>query len=526
MNKIAWKPLDGSQALALACPCNEILYEGSRGPGKTDAQLLKFRSMVGLGYGRYLRGIIFDREYKNLEDLISKSQRWFPTLAGPKATFSSSTSTLKWKWATGEELLFRQVKRPADYWNYHGQEYPFIGWNELCKYPTPELYEALMSCNRTGFIPEEHTPKRLGHNGGPPLDYVEGEGGERGENDMGYDTPDGAPLPDIPLMVFSTTNPYGPGHTWVKRKFIDPVPAGRVMFDTKTVFNPRTQKREEITRSTVRLFGSYKENKYLPPEYVLQLENIRDENKRKAWLYGDWDIVAGGAFDDVWSENVHILNRFIVPPTWRIDRSFDWGSTDPFSVGWWAEANGEEATLLDGTKFCPPAGTLIRIAEWYGAKEIGRNEGVKMSSRNIAKGILEYEKKLLELGWITTTPMAGPADNQIRNVLEEDVDTIETKMEDEGVSWTRSDKSPGSRVNGLQLTRDRFESALDNEGVALYFMNNCRASISILPTLPRDEDKQEDVDTDAEDHVWDEIRYRVLASSNKYATALSANLPG
>lgn len=32
--KAVWKPLPGSQSLSLSCPCNEILYEGTRGPGK------------------------------------------------------------------------------------------------------------------------------------------------------------------------------------------------------------------------------------------------------------------------------------------------------------------------------------------------------------------------------------------------------------------------------------------------------------------------------------------------------------
>ena len=48
------------------------------------------------------------------------------------------------------------------------------------------------------------------------------------------------------------------------------------------------------------IFGSYKENRYLSPEYVLELESIKDENKRRAWLEGDWDITSGGMFDDVW----------------------------------------------------------------------------------------------------------------------------------------------------------------------------------------------------------------------------------
>lgn len=519
--KPAWAPLPGSQTLAIACPCNEILYEGSRGPGKTDAQLLKFRSYVGLGYGRYLRGVIFDREYKNLDDLVSKSQRWFPTIGGPSARFKSSTSDYKWVWETGEELLFRQIKRPSDYWNYHGQEFPFIGWNELAKYPTPDLYEALMSCNRSSFLPAEHTPLRYENN--KPV--VVTEENKLSDEDVGFDTWNGAPLPDIPLMTFSTTNPYGPGHTWVKREFIDPAPAGRVVKKTNKVFNPRTQRKEEITRTRVRLFGSYKENKYLPPEYVLELESIRDENKRRAWLWGDWDIVAGGAFDDLWNAEVHVVPRFVIPNSWRIDRSFDWGSTHPFSVGWWAECNGEEAVMQDGTLWAPPRGTLIRIAEWYGSEEIGRNVGLKMSAKKIAQGITSYEARLQKLGWIKSKPLSGPADNQIRNVTESDVDTIEIKMAKEGILWTSSDKSPGSRINGLQLTRDRLEASLDKEGPGIYFMDNCRASIGIFPTLPRDEDNPDDIDTDSEDHTWDDIRYRVLASSNRYATKLDLSLP-
>lgn len=53
--KAVWKPLPGSQSLSLSCPCNEILYEGTRGPGKTAAQLARFRRLVGLGYGSFWR---------------------------------------------------------------------------------------------------------------------------------------------------------------------------------------------------------------------------------------------------------------------------------------------------------------------------------------------------------------------------------------------------------------------------------------------------------------------------------------
>ena len=133
--KVIWSPLPGSQALAMNAPCNHILFEGTRGPGKTDAQLMRFRRYVGMGYGQAWRGIIFDRQYKSLDDLIAKSKRWFPQFHDG-ARFLSSQSALKWVWPTGEELFFRHMHDETDYDQYHGHEYPFIGWNELTKYPT------------------------------------------------------------------------------------------------------------------------------------------------------------------------------------------------------------------------------------------------------------------------------------------------------------------------------------------------------------------------------------------------------
>jgi hypothetical protein len=147
--------------------------------------------------------------------------------------------------------------------------------------------------------------------------------------------------------------------------------------------------------------------------------------------------------------------------------------------------------------------------------------GLRESAPKVAQHVIDYEVKLLEEGWIENQPWPGPADNQIRDVREEDVDTIEKKFADSGVRWERSDKSPGSRKNGLQLIRDRLEAAmLRKEEPQLYFMENCRASIAILPTLPRDEDDPDDVDTDAEDHPYDMVRYRVLKGANRLAKKL------
>lgn len=470
---------------------------------------MAFRKNVGKGYGQFWRGVIFDRQYKNLDDLVAKSKKWFYEF-GDGAEFRMSTKDYKWIWPTGEELLFRVLENEDDYWNYHGQEFPFIGWNELTKFATRKLYDAMMSCNRSSFLPVEHTPKN---------------------EDGTYRTPDGLPLPEIPLVVFSTTNPYGPGHNWVKSDFIDAAKPGEVVRVTTNVFNPRTQAREDVTKTQVRIFGSYKENRYLSPLYIAELENTSEPNKRRAWLWGDWDIVAGGAIDDLWDPKVHVLPRFIIPDSWKVNRSFDWGSSQPFSVGWWAEADGTEVDLPDGRCFCPPKGSLIRLYEWYGTKKIGTNEGLKMSATNVAKGILEREADLVRAGWIEKTPSPGPADNAIRNVTEKDSDSVEKKMSDAKVRWTESDKKPGSRKNGLQMLRDRLESAVkyfngeEKPGPGVWFMDICRASLSTLPVLPRDSNDPDDVDTEAEDHVYDDVRYRVLAGSIRGATSIKVKLP-
>lgn len=494
---VIWSPLAGSQTLALDSRADHTLYTGTRGPGKSEVQLMRYRRKVGLGYGAYWRGIIFDRQYKHLDDLVAKSKKLFRKF-NDGAEWLASTNAFKWVWPTGEELLFRSIEEIDDYENYHGQEYPFIGWNELTKYPTGDLYYMMMSCNRSSFTPEKDAP--IDSKTHQPIDML-----------------------PIPLEVFSTCNSYGPGHGWVKDQFIDVAPYGKVVKITiPDVYNPQTGKEEDVVRTQVTLFGSYKENKYLSPAYIAGLMDStkNNANLQAAWLDGSWDIVAGGALDDVWKRNVHVLPRFQVPANWYVDRAFDWGSSKPFSVGWFAEANGEEVELPDGKKWCPVRGSLIQIAEWYGTKKIGTNKGVKMASGDVAIGIREREAQLLADEWILKQPFAGPADNQIRDVRESDEETIEYKMAQRGVRWEESDKSPGSRRNGLEVMRERLWSAVRKEGPGLYFMDNCRASISLLPVLPRDEVQIDDVDTDAEDHAYDMVRYRVLKGVRKAAAKI------
>ena len=496
--EIAVQPQSGSQSLAISCPCNEILYEGTRGPGKTAAQLMRFRRNVGIGYGAYWRGIIFDIEYKNLGDIIAQSKKLFSRF-NDGARFLKSPSDLKWVWPTGEELLFRYEKTSEGYWNYHGQEYPFIGHNELTKRHDSEFYDSMFSCMRSSFIPEEN-----------PLH-------------------DGSILPPLPLECFSTTNPFGVGHTWVKRRFIDPVPRGTVYRqDIKTV-NPRTGDDEVITLTRAAIHGSWRENKFLDPTYIAFLMNIKDPNKRKAWVEGDWNVTSGGRFDHLWREHTHVVKPFNIPAEWRVDRSHDWGESKPFSNLWFAEADGNEHEI-NGRRLAYPKGTLFVIGEFYGCLPEEHNKGLNMSATNVAKLVRHIDQALCNkehkiedaAGEINIIPgivsggiVPGPADNAITNGDDENI-SIADKMAAQGVKWTSSDKSPGSRIGGAAVLCELLESSLEAmdkqtgipERPALYFFSNVRGIISRFPVLSRDTKKPDDIDTDQEDHDYDALRYR------------------
>lgn len=494
---VVWKPLTfpngepTSQAYALDSRARITLYCGTRGPGKTECQLMRFRRHVGVGYGRKWQGVIFDHHYKNLDDLILKSKELFGKF-DDGAKWHSSTASYFWEWPTGERLYFRAASKLSDYEDYHGHEYPFIGWNELTKYASPDLFNKMMSVNRATW--------------------------QRPETGFGSD------LPDIPLEVFATTNSYGAGRNWVKARFIDVADYGEIVKTEVDLPKPGDpSKTVRVVLTQVAIFGSWKENKYLPEAYIAELMQEPNQALRESWVNGSWDIVAGGAFDDVWKTAVHVLPRFPIPKQWRVDRCFDWGSTKPFYVGWVAECDGTETEFEHNGStytFGPPAGTLIVVAEWYGCKRNADgsfvpNTGLKLSSGDIAKGILEYEDSLQATGWLSTKPLPGPADNQITNTIDTQAESIETFMAREGVRWTRSDKSAGAPRIGLELMRERLLASRRREGAGLYFMSNCKAAISTIPVLPRDEDKPDVVDKNAEDHPFDGIRYRCLAAVRK-----------
>lgn len=454
--RIVWAPHPGSQVLFLSCPCDEVLFHGTRGPGKTDALLMDFARDVRKGYGAAWNGILFRETYKQLKDVIKKTKKWFPRLY-PDAKYNKSE--YEWVWETGEMLTLSYMEDPDDYWNYHGHEYPWIGWEELTNWKDLECYEMMMACNRSS---------------------VHG----------------------VPRRVRSTCNPWGVGHHAVKRYFIDPTPACKPIISERK--HPVTG--EVMRRSRTHIFGHLFENKTLlktDPEYLFTLQNLTDKNKRKAWLEGSWDIAVGSFFGDVWDPHVHIINQPWTPPKeWLCYTSFDWGSASPFSVGFWAESSGEKAP--DGKYY--PRGSLVRFDEWYGAKDDGikGSVGLRLSNQEIGRGILDrveaYEAAGLHF-------RKGPADPSI--FKEDGGPSIYAQLVQGARGRDLFGKADNTRVPGWQRMSEMMSPNQDG-GPRFYVMANCRAWLRTVPVLNRDDRNWDDIDTDEEDHAADETRYMCM----------------
>jgi intein/homing endonuclease len=265
------------------------------------------------------------------------------------------------------------------------------------------------------------------------------------------------------------------GNSWIKARFIDPAP-------------PYTPHRDPIT-GAMRVFipAKVSDNQLLlknDPGYVDRLKGSGPPWLVRAWLDGDWNIIAGGMFEDVWNSSLHVVKPFVVPSSWYVDRAMDWGSSRPYSVGWWAESDGTGG----GGVPIVPRGTLFRIFELYGWNGKA-NEGNRRLAVHVASDIKEHEdriRKVLKVSHIYD----GPADVKIFS--RENGMCIADDFSKMGVRWYPADQSSGSRVFGAELLRKRLKQT-GTEEPGIYIFETCRNWVRTVPVLPRDKSDPDDV---------------------------------
>lgn len=446
---ILWSPQAGPQTLLVQCPIFEVFYGGARGGGKTDGSIGDW-ILHSAQYGENAIGIFVRRKLTQLSEVIARTKQLFSKIGG-----KYNEQKKEWTMANGARLRFVYLERDADAENYQGHNYTRVYIEEATNFPSPAPIHKLKATLRS--------------------------------------------TAGVPCGIRLTGNPGGPGHHWVKARYIDNGPF-QVVVDSEEV---DLGGGEKVTAQVERVFipAKLKDNPLLlrnDPGYVLRLRQSGSAALVKAWLEGNWDEIEGAFFAE-WDPDKHVISGNLrIPQHWARFRAMDWGSAKPFSIGWYA--------ISDGTWL--RRGALLKYREWYGIEEVldqGKptikpNTGLKMNAASVARGVLMREA-LEPYGKLAY----GVADPSI--FANNGGPSIGEMMLVEGCHWLRADNS---RQAGWEQMRKRLAPDDDGEPL-LYFHSSCVHTIRTLPYLQHDEKDPEDLDTEAEDHAADETRYAVMS---------------
>ena len=457
--EVIWEPQAGPQTALLACPIFEIFFGGARGGGKTDGMLGEWVSHQDQ-YGSAAIGLMVRRELTQLIETIERSKQLYNQLG---AKFHEQEKL--WRFPNGSRLRFAYLERDSDADAYQGHSYTRVYVEEIGTFPSPSPILKLMATLRSGS--------------------------------------------GVPCGFRATGNPGGPGHQWVRARYIDPAPLGWKTLTTSYV-NPWTK--ETVTRDKIYIPSKLQDNRYLGSEYVANLQMVGNAQLVRAWLEGDWSVIEGAFFPE-FSETKHVIPPFTIPDSWLRFRSCDWGSARPFSIGWWTVVTDDFTISRTGTnghsvERILPRGSIIRYREWYGAS--APNTGLKLPAEDVADGIVSretHEPRNAEGMPAITYGVIDPA-----AYASDGGPSIAERMARRKVFFRRADNarvSSRGALGGWDQLRARLIG--DGERPMIYFFSTCIDSIRTLPALQHDQNRPEDVDTEGEDHAPDEIRYACMS---------------
>lgn len=285
------------QALFLSLnDVQELFYGGAVGGGKTAALLMGALQYADVpGYA----ALILRRTFPELEqpgNVIPMSQEWFATVPEHERPRYNSTDH-EWSFASGARLRFGHLQDANSLIRYQGGGYHYVGFDELTHFEE-QSYDFLAYSRQR--------------------------------------RPAAGPLSRVPIRVRATANPGGPGHIWVKRRFITDRDPSVVFIPAKVWDNPGID----------------------TDDYVGRLEKLSPAMKRQL-LDGDW-----GAFEDaaypMFSEDVHVVPSFDLPDEWERFESMDYGAANP--TAWGLHATDYDGNLIVSDLYYSP-GLVVEHAK-------------------------------------------------------------------------------------------------------------------------------------------------------------------
>lgn len=436
---MAWFPQPGPQKALIDCPLPEIFYGGARGGGKTDGILGKF-ALRGLQYGAGFNAVFFRKEMPQQDDLIERAREIYGRIRAQWVEYKKLFIL-----PGGGRVRFRPLENVTDAEKYQGQNLTDAAVEEAGNYADPAPIDRLFGCLRSTH--------------------------------------------GVPVQLLLTANPGGVGQHWIKSRYIDPCPRGNRVL-TRRLPNGAVHRYTFIP-------SKVENNRILlanDPEYVNRLYLVGSPELVRAWLDGDWNVIAGAFFPEFTGAR-HVIEPFTIPRHWLRYRGGDWGSARPFSIGWYAVSDGSVPGIARGC--------LVKYREWYGMEPGQPNVGLKLTAEEVAAGI------------VARTPQGEKVDGGVLDpaaFAKDGGPSIAERMQTKGVMWRRADNKrvrAAGAMGGWDQLRARLKG--DEDGPMILFFETCVHTIRTLPALQHDAMHPEDVDTDSEDHAGDETRYACMA---------------
>ena len=287
---------------------------------------------------------------------------------------------------------------------------------------------------------------------------------------------------NIETYMRASANPGGVGGWWLKKMFVDPAPPNEPFWatdiDTKRVLrygpNHPTKPDEPLYQRRF-IPARLTDNPYLMEsgEYEAMLLSLPEVERRRL-LEGDWDVADGAAFSE-FDRSVHVIDPFEVPYNWPRIRAADYGYSSPSCVLWGAV--DWDGGIWIYREFYDKGYTGERLADIVNALE---QEDPRMQI-----SVLD--------GACWSNHGTGPS--------------IAESMIRRGVRWIPADKN---RLAGKIELHRRLGIDERTEEPKLKIFSTCTNLIRTLPTLPLSRTNSEDVDTKAEDHAYDALRYMCM----------------
>ena len=423
-SELVFKPNPGPQTEFLSAPEKDVLYGGSAGGGKSYALLVDPLRYIK---EKDHRALILRKTLPELTELIDKSRGLYPK-AYPGAVFKESPKT--WVFPSGAKIQFGYCERDSDVYQYQGQSYTWIGFDELTHLPTSFAWDYLRSRLRTTN-------------------------------------------PNIQTYMRATTNPGGVGHDWVKKRYIDPAPPNTTIWEIN-----KNSRGQEVKYSRRFIPAKLSDNPalYDSGEYEAMLLTL-DPVSRKRLLDGDWNIVEGSAFSE-FDTSLHVIPPMLIPTSWDRFKAIDYGYRAESCCLWFA---------ID-----PSDGTLIVYRELYQKGLSGKALGDRIHEMEADEvraigGVLDWASWNRQGG-------SGPSPGE---------DLVKT-----GHKLRKADKN---REAGKIQVHERLRVNPATGRPKMQIFNTCVNIIKQLQYIPLDKNNREDVDTKAEDHAYDALRYGVMS---------------